>query len=120
MENETKEITFKDRLIQIYNDLDELNIETVQEEIDKIKEELDIVIKSCDEANAEKDEKIMQDLVEHNSMEKSIALYHARTKPTIIEYAKEDKDKRALIKNIVISACLLLICVALLICLQLI
>lgn len=121
MENEVKkEITFKERLIQIYNDLDELDVEAAQEEINKLKDELDVLIKNCDEASVEKDEKIMQDLIEQQSMSKSVAMYHTKVKPTIISTAVEEKDKKEFVKNAIIIALLTLTCIALLIALKII
>lgn len=110
MEQEVK-VSYKDKLVQIYKDLDSVNIEEVQSEIDSLKKEIEVLIKQCDESNAEKEKILINDVINENFDYKPIQEIRKEAAPIIIE--KGNGDKKALVRDII--TLVLLIVAALLI-----
>lgn len=118
METVTK--SYKETLISIYKDLDELQIEKVQDDIDKIKEEISELIAKCDESESEKEEILINDFIKDDTEYKPIQSRTKEGKGEIIEEGKKDEFTKASLKDFVVLGCLIAAIIAAAACLCLI
>lgn len=89
---EIKEISFKDRLIQIYTELDNIKIDEVQNEINEIKSNLHVLIEDCKKAEEEKEKILFDELLENKSNYHPLQKCYKTEKPIIIQKPKEEKE----------------------------
>lgn len=112
---DVQSISFKERLVQIYEDLDNLNLEEAQKEIDEIKSNLQILIEACKTAEDEKDKILINELIENKTIYKPLQKCNKSGKPNIIQKPKEEKENTPR-KDWIIISVLLAIIIALGVC----
>ncbi len=99
--NEVQEVSFKDRILNIYKELDSLDIDEIKDEIDKIKKEVECLIKLCDESSRIKDEILINDAEKQQNRPIPIAMRTKNHKSgTIVEPARYESNV-PVIKNII-------------------
>lgn len=86
-EDEKKEISYKEFLMKVYADLDNLNVEKVKQEIEELKKEVLVIIAEYEKVLKEKDAEVLKKLKENGS-KNNRRKYWPKTKPIIISTAK--------------------------------
>ncbi len=112
--------SYKETLISIYKDLDELQIEEVQEGINKIKDEISELISKCDESESEKEKILINDFIKDDTNYNPIQPRTKELKGEILEQGKDEEFPKASLKDLGVLGILILALIGAVICLFLI
>lgn len=106
------QISFKNRLVQIYTELDKVDIKEIQVEIDELKKEVNDLILQCQEAEEAKEKVLTANEIKKDSVYQPIPPGESVTKPIIVKLGKDDKETSTVKDIITIGALLSVILVA--------
>lgn len=113
MDNQTKEMTFKERILKIYDDLNNIDIDSLNDEINELKKELETIIKKCDESDKEKEMTLLSE-IEQESIHVPIPVRHKENVPCKVIEPPSLREEKLTLKDF-LSFAFLTVIIALLI-----
>ena len=89
-ELEIKKKSHKERLQEIFDELAGLDTDDLSEKIEKIKEELKVMIEEAEEASNVSDEAVMNEIIESRKDDKMLGEHHRKRAWQVIKEAKDE------------------------------